>query len=576
MVKLLRLALLFSPTLALLIGGGWYVLSHVGDELPADARAAGGKLVVVVVFDQMRGDYLSRWAPLFGDDGFERLKREGVWYSNARLPYSCSSTGPGHASIGTGAPPSVHGIVENAWYDRRTGRAVYCAADPGFSRIPRPDANSKDAGGLSPERLLVPGVAAKLKAASGSSRVFSLSLKDRAAVLTAGKCRDAGVYCFDTATGTFHTSSYYRAELPEWVERFNGTNPADAWFHQRWDRLRAVDLCDKHAGPDDVADEGRGANGMGNTFPHPLKGNLAVPEAGYYSAVESSPFGNELLWNFARECLSAEKLGRSGTTDLLYLSFSSNDLVGHSWGPDSHEVLDITLRSDALVAEMVTHLDKSVGRENYTLVVTADHGVCPLPEVAGKTIPGAGRFEPSDDLGQLGEALDHTFGPLGGKPGASDLWVKKVNYPNVYFSDALLTEEGKPRDGVETFAAEWIGNRPHMLAAFGRPVLAGPPLTDPLARRVQLGWHPDRSGDVVMVHRPYLLPGKNDFKGNAAGHGTPHDYDTHVPLLAFGAGVPRLGERQEPTSSLSLAAVVCKALGIDPPAEAKEPLPAGW
>ena len=567
----LRLALLFSPALALLGVGGWYVLAHLRDPLPPDALRTGGRLVVVVVFDQMRGDYLTRWPGLFEQDGFEKLKREGVWYSDARLPYACTSTGPGHAGIGSGATPGAHGIVENSWYDRRTGRTAYCVADDRTSRIPRPAVGTAEAGGLSPDRLLVPGIAAHLKALEGdNARAFSFSLKDRAAVLMAGKCKSAGVYCFDSAVGKFHTSSYYRTELPRWVEAFNKSgdaSPADGWFHRKWDRLLPAD---RYAGADDVEAEGRGTNGMGNTFPHPLKGKLTSPAQRYYDAVETSPFGNDLLWDFAKACLTAENLGRRGSKDLLYLSFSSNDKVGHSWGPDSHEVQDMTARSDRLMADIVRHLDGTVGRDNYTLVVTADHGVCPLPE----RTPGAERFEPLKAIEQLGEALDHTFGPLDGKPAAP--WVRKVEYPDLYLNDVAMGEAGKPRDDVARFAAEWIGYRPHMLTAFARPQLAGPPLADPLARLVQLGWHPDRSGDVVLIHKPYLLPGKNDFRTSTAGHGSPHDYDTHVPLMAFGAGVPLRGERREPTNSLSLAAVVCQALGIDPPPEATAPLPAGW
>ena len=573
MRDLLRLALLFSPTLALLAGGGWYVATHLGGELPPDAVRPGGRLVVVVVFDQMRGDYLRRWPGLLGEDGFDQVKRDGVWYSNARLPHACTSTGPGHASIGTGAPPAVHGVVENKWYDRRTGQEVYCTSDAAARRVPGAKEPAKEPASLSPARLLVPGVAAHLKAVEKDARVFSLSLKDRAAVLMAGRCNDAGVYCFDSAVGKFHASSHYRADLPDWVVAFNKSrdgSPADAWFHRRWDRLLH---SEKYVGRDDFEAEGRGVNGMGQTFPHPLKGKLENPARGFYDAVETSPFGNELLWDFARACLAAEQLGRRGTKDLLYLSFSSNDLVGHAWGPDSHEVQDITARSDRLLAEMIRHLDDTVGRANYTLVLTADHGVCPLPELTAATVPGVERFEPAAELADLGRALDDTFGPLGDKP---ESWVKKLTYPDLYLNDSLLEAEGKSRVAVERYAAEWIGNRPHMLAAFPRPVLAGPPLADPLARRVQLGWHPDRSGDVVVVHKPYLLPGKNTGGYSVAGHGTPHDYDTHVPLLAFGAGVPKLGERPEPTSSLAVAAIVCRALGIGPPAEAKEPLPAGW
>ena len=351
------------------------------------------KLVVLVVFDQMRGDYITRWADLFGPDGFERMKKGGVWFSECRVPYACTSTGPGHASLSTGAPPSVHGIVENEWYDRKSGANVYCCqptrlydlVPPLPPEVQKADAKKPSRGsalGYSPERLLAQTVGDALQeATNGKGRVFSLSIKDRTAVLMGGQ-KPTGAYCFDTRDGKFHTGAYYgRDAVHPWVAEFNNAKPADAWFEQKWERLRPDLDYAKYSGPDDVPAEAPGFNGQGRVFPHPFKGALAAPAKPYYEAVEASPAGNEMLLALTQKVIAAEKLGRGNVPDLLCVSFSSNDLLGHQYGPDSQEVMDITLRSDRTVAALLKFLDAEVGAGRYVMVVTADHGVCPLPEL---------------------------------------------------------------------------------------------------------------------------------------------------------------------------------------------------
>ena len=569
--RALRLLLILSPSFALLGVGAWYVSTHATPPPPSPSR---GRLVVLVVFDQMRGDYPDRWQPLFGDDGLRTLAADGVWYADAHLPYAASSTGPGHASIATGAPPAIHGIVENEWFDRKQGRKVYCAAgDRPYERVPRhkdAGARSKDDGGMAPDRLLAPTVADALRAATdGKGRAVSLALKDRAAVLMGGK-EPAACYCFDTATGQFHTSAYYRERIHPWVERFNQSKAADRWFGTNWDRLGDAAVYDRLAGPDDAPGEGTGTNKQGVTFPHPLSLNQPAPNARYYAALESSPFGNELLWELAKVAIEEEQLGRRDAPDLLCLGFSSNDPIGHAWGPDSHEVLDVTVRSDRLLAAILAHLTATLGPDRFAVVVTSDHGVCPLPERAVRDHPEAERFDFGSEYGGLGAVLDTAFGRHDAGPGK---WVEALP-PWFYLDRKAAAARDIPPEEVERVAARWVGNRPRSVAAFARHQLTGPPLADPLGRMVQLSYHPDRCGDVWVVNKPYTLGTGVTTTGTS--HGSPHDYDTHVPILAAGAGVPKLGRRTGRVSSLLVAPVVCRALGIAPPAGATEPLPEGF
>lgn len=575
--------------LAVIGASVWYLTRPTNPD-PAnpdhpDAPPAGpGRLVVVVVFDQFRGDYLARWAAQFGPDGFERLKREGVWYADAHLPYACTSTGPGHASIATGAPPSAHGIVENDWFQRTPSpRLVYCAEPTRpHERVPplavAGGTPSRGAGiGFSADRLLVETLADRLRnATGGKGRVVSLSIKDRAAALMGGKQPDAA-YCFDTRDGLFHTFSNYRDKVHPWVEELNRSGAVNRWVGQSWTRLRPDLDYDRLAGKDDAPGEGYGAK-QGRVFPHPMSDETA-PGPRYYAAVETSPFGNELLLELAKKAVTAEKLGRGEAADLLCLSFSSNDLIGHIWGPDSHEVLDVTLRSDRIMADLLGFLDAEVGKGRYAVVLTADHGVGPIPEQ--KRLPTADRLSLNALLPQLPAALDETFGPA---PAGLTRWLELDTkdalsvWPWVYLNHQAIRSRGLDPAVVAEFAAQWLGNRPSQLVAFTRrqvetgtlPPGAGPEVR-PILDRMKLAYHPDRCGDLVVVPLPGVIVSGYP---EGTGHGTPHPYDSHVPVLAAGLGVPALGKQDRRASALLVAPIAAKSLGIDPPAGAVEKV--GW
>jgi hypothetical protein len=317
-------------------------------------------------------------------------------------------------------------------------------------------------------------------------------------------------------------------------------------------------------GPDDQVGENPGKE---KVFPHPLQRG-ETPGKVYYQTLENTPYGNELLWEFAKTCIQAEKLGQGNGSHLLFISYSSNDRIGHAWGPDSHEVMDVTLRSDLLIADMIRHLDTVVGAGKYTLFISADHGVCPLPEVSVKQHPTAERFNPVAEIEDLGTALDMAFGPLSSSPSA---WFDELGYPEIYLNKTLIKAKKKNYSDIESFSAQWAGNRSRMLTAQTRTMLEGPKLEDEMARRAQLSFHPARSGDIFLVTKPYCLPVGRLSTGSS--HGSPHPYDTHIPVLMYGAGIPALPRYDEPISSLILAPTVYHVLGLNPPAFLSEKVP---
>ncbi len=561
--------LLLTTALILLVPLG---LTPGGAAPKEDANLGRPRLAVLLVFDQMRGDYLTRWQGLFGDGGLARLQKEGTWFRNCHYPYANTLTAPGHASLGTGASPNRHGIVSNSWYDRASGKEVVAVASDRYQPVPPPapkkgaDKKDKAPYGASPDRLLLPTLGDALKRATGGKgRVVSLSLKDRSAVLPAGKRPDA-CYWFSTGTGAFVTSTYYRDKLHPWVADYNRTRPADAWFGRDWTRLRPDLDYARHSGPDDVAAEWTGYD-QGRTFPHPMTGGLKKPGPTYYEAVVNSPFGNDLLLGLVKRAVDAEHLGGRDVPDLLCVSFSSNDIVGHSYGPDSQEVLDMTLRTDRQVKELLAYLDARVGKGRYVVALSADHGVCPLPEVARARGRDAGRILPTVVTTEANQFLNETFSPH-----EPVVWLEAFSYPWIYLNRSVIKEKKLDGGRVEEALARWLAKQPGIQAAYASARLAKGPFTeDPVGERVRRSYYPGRSGDVAVVLKPHYL-----IAARATGttHGTPHPYDTHVPLLIYGGGI-RARVRNDAVTPQAAAVILAHTLGIKPPAGAEPTLPEG-
>jgi predicted AlkP superfamily pyrophosphatase or phosphodiesterase len=540
------------------------------------AEPARPKLAVMVVLDQFRADYLSRWDVLYGEDGFRRLEKEGAWFQNCHYPYALTVTAAGHASLATGCSPDVHGIVHNEWFDRTSGEVIESVENNRYERVPAwpkdpPKDNDKETikkksrYGVSPQRLLAPTLADALKEATAAkSKVVSLSLKDRAAVMPGGLKPDA-CYWFDPDGGLFVTSTYYRDRVHDWVDTFNKEKPADRWFGKDWTKSNSDLDYERHSGPDDVDGEGKGYS-QGRTFPHPLTGGLKQPGKAYYQAVYTSPFGNELLLELAERAIEAEKLGMRDAPDLLCLSFSANDAIGHVWGPDSQEVLDVTLRTDVLLGNLLGFLDDKVGKGKYVMVVTADHGVCPLPEVTRSHGTDAGRIDVSLLNQKASAFLDDKYGELEGK----DRWFETGGVVRGYLNRSVIEKRGLREEDVFDALAQWLEKQPGIQKAYTRFELAKKADKDDLlGASMRRSYFADRSADVLIVPKPYFV---YFDKLVGTNHATPHEYDTHVPLLVFGPGV-NAGVYKEPITPLAVPVILAKLLGIKPPAKAEVEAP---
>ena len=446
------------------------------------AESETPKLLVLVVFDQMRGDYLQRWQELFAEGGFARLQKDGAWFTNCHYPYAVTQTGPGHASMLTGCTPDQHGIVMNQWFDRKAGGLVNCAESARYRRVPAAQVGLRRANRerfqekptttrirrrkrqpVRPITCFAPTLGDALKEATGGkAKVVGLSFKDRSAILPVGKSGDA-VYWLDSADGMIVTSTCYRDSVHPWVAEFNKERVADRWFDKEWTRLRPDLDYEKYSGPDKVEGEGTGIK-QGVVFPHPMNGGLKKPGKNYYEALFNSPFGNDMLLELVKRAVTAEQLGRHDVPDLLVVSFSSNDAIGHCWGPDSQEVLDVTLRSDLIVADFLKFLDKEVGAGKYTLALTADHGICPLPEVTAAKGTPAKRLPLKKMVTALEDHLSAKYGKA--------RWVETVQPPWIYLNYQSIDNSGlKVADVATEVAAYFFAQTGRRLSHFLRQPL---------------------------------------------------------------------------------------------------------
>ncbi len=504
----------------------------------------GYKLVLGITIDQFRGDYLERFADLYGKGGFRRLTTEGAFYASAHYRHACTYTAPGHGVILTGSAPALNGIIGNGWYDRETGKNVESITDDRYQAVPtgRPAA---------PTRLLVTTVGDELKSATGGrAKVIGVSLKDRSAILPAGKSADAA-YWFDGKTGAMQTSTYYMKELPAWATAFNAMKPADKWFGKKWEKSlpeAAYARCDV----DDAPYEGKFAGG-GHAFPHTV-GVGTAPDAVFYNDFTKTPWSNDMLVDFAEAALVNEQLGADDVPDILSVSFSANDILGHYFGPYSHEVLEMTVKTDRSIARLLDIVDKRVGLENTLVFLTADHGAAPIPEYSQTHKLGGRRVSPDAVKEAVFKALVAKFG--------EGEWFAGMSGDSIYLNLNTIKAKNLDRHDVECVAGEAALTVPGVANYFTRSQLLNGPLPQTeLARRVQLAFHPLRSGDVYLVPEPYSFFTEGSLPTT---HGTPYEYDTHVPVLVMGRGL-KPGRYLVEASPSDIAPTLSALLGISPP-----------
>ncbi len=531
---------------------------------PTAAAAAGAParpaLVLVIAVDQFRGDYLARFGPHFGTGGLRLLLEQGANFIDCRYRHSITKTACGHAVILTGVHANVHGIINNAWVERETLKRVNCvdddgvqilgrSADHGGARLPA----GTTAVGASPRRLLATTVGDELKQTRNArSKVIGISSKDRSAILLAGKLADAA-YWMDK--GRIVTSTHYMPRLPAWVEAFNQTGRIDAYFGRTWDRILPAAVYEELLGPDDVPGEST-EWGLARTFPKIVNGGAEKIGPVFYDAFECSPFKSEVLADFARAVVENEKLGQRGVTDLLCLSFSANDTVGHNYGPDSHEVMDITLRTDRLIADFLGFLDGRIGLKNCTIVFTADHGTPPIPErlKAINAAISSGRIDNVRVLKTCEAALDRAFGSLG----EGRHWLL-LDESSLLFLRDVLKEKNVTAAAAENVVRDALLTLEFVEAAYTRSDLAAGRGTGEYGGAMLLSFNAARSGDVYYQMKPYWVDRKS-----GTNHGSPYNYDTHVPLLWFGVGV-QPGTYAQRVGVEDIAPTLAHILGLLPP-----------
>ncbi len=554
----MRKRLLFAATLALSFNA-----ARAQESAPPQIR-----LAVAISIDQFRGDYLERFGPYLGNDGFKRFMNEGAWYQETRYRHAVTKTAPGHATILSGTHADVNGIIGNDWWDAESAEMVESVEDANYPLIgaaptPRsPGGVFERKSGRSPSRFLATTVGDQLKLRFGEhSRVIAVSTKDRAAILMGGRLAD-GAYWQDG--NNFVSSTYYLPALPAWVKAFNDTGKADAFFGATWERLLPVAVYDAVQGPDEADGEFTG-EGLTRTFPHRFDGGQPTLGPSFYNVFDSSPFSAQLLGEFAITALQAEALGQHAAPDLLAVSFSQMDYVGHNFGPDSHEVMDSVLRLDRVLAQLFAALDSAVGRDHYIVVFTADHGAAPLPEHVTAARAGgiaAGRVDNKAFDQTVTDALNTAFGA----PPAHSFWARRDNFGYRFITETLNAMQVDAADAAKVVRAALIA-RPEIAAAYTRAeLLAEPAEGDTMLALSRRSYNAARSPDVSYVLNPYFL----DRRGAGTNHGTPYDYDTHVPMLWWGPGAGvKAGIHAEQVGVEDIARTLAGALGVPAPATAQ-------
>lgn len=543
------------------------------------ADAPRPKLIVAILVDQLRYDYLERFHDQFTDGGFRLLTNDGAFMTQARYDYCPTSTAPGHASVFSGASPSMHGVIGNDWFDKRTRKSMYCCGDSTVTGV----GTTSKSGQMSPRNFIGGTFADELRLRF-RSKVVGISMKDRGAILPAGK-KPLGAFWFEASSGNFITSSYYMPELPAWVRAFNDRKLPATYLGQTWDRL----LDAKHYEREDMLPGESNLSGeKAPTFPHivvrpkpsvvltedeeeddapptatsaPVAKATVKPAAAAapkvsYDNILPTPFSNQLLAEFARAVIEGAQLGAGPGPDMLTLSFSAVDACGHKFGPYSQEVQDIVLRLDRQLAELFKWLDQKFGLTNVIITLTADHGVMPTPEfAASEGLEG----QRSDDVALMGDLL----AKLSERFGSANLLLAKRAYDgHLYFNHDTLREMNLASGDLASFIREWALATGKFHAAYSREQILDGRTPGPIGERVRNGYNDERSGDVVLIYKPYSITW-----GGKTGttHGSPWSYDTRVPVLFRGAPF-KPGRYADEFYITDLVPTLCAGLRMTEPA----------
>lgn len=502
------------------------------------------KLVVGIVVDQMRYDYIYRYWNKFGNGGFKKLVNGGYFCKNAHYNYVPTYTAPGHACIYTGTSPSVNGIISNLWFDKFAGKKAYCVEDS----TAKPLGTTASKGKMSPKRLLSTTITDQLRLSNMlKSKTFGIALKDRSSILPAGHNAN-GAFWFDGSVGGFVSSSFYMSDLPQWLKDFNAKNLVTSYLSQGWKPLLPLEQYTEST-EDKSAYESSPTQPDQAFFPYDY---TKIIQEKRYDMIAYTPYGNSITKDLALECLRKEQLGKDEFTDMLCVSFSSTDIIAHAYGIRAIEVEDVYLRLDKDLEEFINALEKEVGKGNFTLFLTADHGAAENTEyLKANKIPG-GLIDELVFEKQIRTFLKDKYG---------DSLALSYYNQQVFLNEKAIAEKKLNKDEIINTLSNWLMQQPGISEVFSAQSMRTQNYTEgSMKHLIQNGYHHKFSGDVIVNYLPGWM--EHDTKGTT--HGAPYSYDTHVPLIFYGAGIVK-GESVGRVHITDIAPTIAQLLNIEYP-----------
>ncbi len=504
------------------------------------------KLVVGIVVDQMRWDYVNKFKPFFKtQNGFLRFMNQGASCNNNLISYLPTVTACGHTAVYTGSTPAIHGITGNSWYDNIQQRMVYCVEDNSVQAV---GIENSSAGKMSPLNVWTTTIGDELKLATNfKSKVFGVSLKDRGAIIPAGHSAD-GAFWYDSKSGNFISSTYYGKSLPTWLTNYNNAKKVDSFYKLGWSLSLPANVyeanCDTDQNEYESIPFGKDAKG----FPYGLNQFIGKD----YGKVANTPYGNNLVLDVATQTIINEKMGLDDITDLLAVSFSSPDYIGHAFGPNSWETLDGYIKLDELLAQFFTTLDQQVGKDNYTVFLTADHAVAPIPGYAQKHKIPAGTITDDGIKNELGKMLT--------AKGLNPKIISAITEFNIYFNHNLMDSLQVTQDKLTSLITNYLEQKSNIIQVVESRKAAIAPLPQSIRERIVNGFNPQRSGDLMFITKSGVVGGGN----TGTGHGVFYNYDAHIPLLFYGKGIKK-GQVNNVNYMTDIAPTITTLLGIQMP-----------
>lgn len=498
------------------------------------------KLVIGIVVDQMKTEYLYRFSDDFSTNGFKRLMNDGYTFQNMHYNYMPTYTAPGHASIYTGATPSVHGIVGNEWFSRTLGKEMYCTDDASVSTIGN---GTKEEGEMSPKNLQSTTITDELRMATNfKGKVIGLSIKDRGAILPAGHFAN-GAFWY-SKTGAFISSTFYGEKLPDWVSKFNAEKRYLSYINKGWDLYKPKSTYNESL-VDDNPYEGLLYGSSAPVFPYNLKEMYEKNDAG---VLRSTPFGNDLVAEFAMRAIEMEDLGKDDATDFLAVSFSSTDYVGHLLGPRSMELQDTYLRLDQTIADFLVYLDKKVGKDNYLLFLTADHAGAENVNFLKDNKYNVRSVSPKDIRANLKDFSMKTFG--------ADLILNYSSF-NLFFNKETIKNKNLDLDVVKASFKNYLMSQDYVKRVYTEEEILNASGNDYFLNFIVKGYDVTQNGDLVILDKPGYI----EYQGKGTSHGTPYSYDTHVPAIFYGWHIKK-GESYNKKNITEIAPTLAQKLKI--------------